>query len=289
MLGPRPNLIYISCTVVAVTILLQCGKISAQTEETGFKSNKGQEPEEPPEHREFLSQFVPKPIRNLFENNSSNKMDRKRSSETEAVNEVTEKPKEFFVSGIINNIAKVTNSITKTIGDVGENIVKTLIPTTGLDSNKTFFSGLEAEFKKKVRAIFPGTLWCGDGSIARGFDDLGTFNKTDNCCRSHDFCSNSIESGESKYGLSNTGLFTRSHCDCDIEFYECLKTANTIIALKIGFTYFSVLGPQCFREDYPIVRCKRNQRGPLGSNRCVLYEQEENATKLFQWFDAKFF
>lgn len=54
-----------------------------------------------------------------------------------------------------------------------------------------------------------GTLWCGDGNKADKRDDLGHFKEPDACCREHDHCFDHIRAGKSKYGLVNTGLFTR--------------------------------------------------------------------------------
>lgn len=84
---------------------------------------------------------------------------------------------------------------------------------------------------------------------------MGKFSETDKCCREHDSCPNNIDAGATKYELINTGLFTRSHCDCDMKFYNCLKNSDDLAAKSIGFTYFTVLGPQCFKEDYPIMEC----------------------------------
>ncbi|KOB65126.1 Uncharacterized protein OBRU01_23186, partial [Operophtera brumata] len=94
-------------------------------------------------------------------------------------------------------------------------------------------------FKDKVQAIYPGTVWCGDGHSAQArSSDLGLFFFTDTCCRQHDACKIYIKAGETKYGLTNTGLFTSS-----------------LVSAQIGLTYFNVLGPQCFRRAHPIVKC----------------------------------
>lgn len=58
-------------------------------------------------------------------------------------------------------------------------------------------------------SLFPGTAWCGDGHKAKTDDDLGFFKGTDACCRDHDHCPDSIPANSEKYGLENTGLFTR--------------------------------------------------------------------------------
>lgn len=111
--------------------------------------------------------------------------------------------------------------------------------------------------KDRLKAIYPGTLWCGDGTHAKYQNEVGLFRNTDICCKQHDECPAFIKSGSEFKGLRNTGLFTRSHCDCDMKFYNCLKRTNSLISNKIGYTYFNILRPQCFRKEYPIVGCQK--------------------------------
>lgn len=119
------------------------------------------------------------------------------------------------------------------------------------------FTGIIDGFKDSIKAIYPGTLWCGDGSNARSEHEVGLFQNTDICCRMHDKCPASIRPGQQYKGLKNNGLFTRSHCDCDRRFYNCLKKVDSIVSNKLGYTYFNILRPQCFRKEYPIVGCKK--------------------------------
>lgn len=143
-----------------------------------------------------------------------------------------------------------------------------------------------------------GTLWCGRGNKARFSEDLGRYNDTDFCCREHDNCPDSIRPSESRYGLENAGLFTRynnylhnlflktlaiifrSHCDCDLKFYSCLKKVNSIVSRQMGVSYFNVLGPQCFRLERPVRDCAIVYR-----RRCILYEFENTDRLEYQWFD----
>lgn len=90
--------------------------------------------------------------------------------------------------------------------------------------------------KDKLKAIYPGTLWCGDGNQARHKNEVGIFRNTDICCKQHDHCPAFIKRNQEFKGLRNTGLFTRSHCDCDWKFYNCLRQTNSLIANKIGYT-----------------------------------------------------
>ncbi|XP_043466394.1 phospholipase A2-like [Leptopilina heterotoma] len=141
--------------------------------------------------------------------------------------------------------------------------------------------------KGKFRGIFPGTLWCGAGDVATNEEELGYFRETDYCCRNHDNCQNKIYPGHTNYGLSNVGLFVRSHCTCDEEFHECLKKARSPISLSIGKTYFNILRPQCFKEDYPAI-CKLNELSLYGI-RCLEYEEDKTKDREWQWRDAKIY
>ncbi|XP_011136822.2 phospholipase A2 [Harpegnathos saltator] len=131
--------------------------------------------------------------------------------------------------------------------------------------------------------IFPGTKWCGSGNIASSQDDLGTFAMTDACCREHDECGDIIEAMQTAHGLTNPAFYTRLHCSCDERFYDCLHSSEELVSAKVGFLYFSVLNTKCFREDYPIVGCKRHSLIP---RRCLEYELDESQPKMYQWFDV---
>lgn len=104
-------------------------------------------------------------------------------------------------------------------------------------------------------AIYPGTKWCGAGDIATNDDDLGHEKEADACCRTHDKCPDAIPAGESKYNLTNSASYTKSACECDTHFYQCLQEAATFVGDQVGRLYFNVLQIQCFRTDYPIIKC----------------------------------
>lgn len=57
--------------------------------------------------------------------------------------------------------------------------------------------------------FFLGTLWCGDGNVARNPDDIGVFSDTDECCKQHDHCPFTIKAGYNRELLKNNGIFTR--------------------------------------------------------------------------------
>lgn len=78
--------------------------------------------------------------------------------------------------------------------------------------------GLPAPLKsrsKRSMFIYPGTNWCGKGSTASNYYDLGENIDTDKCCRAHDYCSVTIEGLTSQYNYFNYRLHTLSHCECD--------------------------------------------------------------------------
>ncbi|XP_062574552.1 group 3 secretory phospholipase A2-like [Saccostrea cucullata] len=94
--------------------------------------------------------------------------------------------------------------------------------------------------------IFPGTKWCGLGNKAKSYTDLGKFNATDACCRTHDHCPYFIDHFEEKYNYRNPYPWTLSHCDCDTKLYNCLKSVNTTAADEVGKLFFGLLNVNCF-------------------------------------------
>ncbi|XP_063752877.1 group 3 secretory phospholipase A2-like isoform X2 [Eleginops maclovinus] len=100
--------------------------------------------------------------------------------------------------------------------------------------------------RRKRAWIFPGTLWCGTGSKAVGYDELGMFESADRCCREHDHCLHVIPSFTVNYGVFNRNLYTISHCDCDQRFRQCLLSVNDSISSMVGYSFFSFLQVPCF-------------------------------------------
>lgn len=121
----------------------------------------------------------------------------------------------------------------------------------------TTLSSIADLLRDKVKAIYPGTLWCGGGNQARSEHEVGLFRNTDICCKLHDKCPSFIEAGKEHKGLINNGLFTRSHCKCDQIFYDCLKNIDSLVSNKIGYTYFNILRPKCFQKQYRITGCEK--------------------------------
>ncbi|PSN46508.1 Phospholipase A2 [Blattella germanica] len=157
---------------------------------------------------------------------------------------------------------------------------------------QTVVGGIEEPIKviadkidSMLRPIYPGTRWCGKGDRASSSKDLGLFIFTDQCCREHDNCPDNMSAHGSKHGLTNTGTFTRSHCDCDERFHSCLKKANTIVSNELGKAYFNVLRPMCYKKEHPIIRC--NMALGIIWKRCERYELNMEEPEVWQWFDAK--
>ncbi|XP_064620903.1 uncharacterized protein LOC135483791 [Lineus longissimus] len=101
-----------------------------------------------------------------------------------------------------------------------------------------------------LHGIYPGTKWCGNGKIAKSYDDLGTGSKrkADMCCREHDHCPDHIPARSTKYGVRNNQIYTMSACSCDVKFRNCLKGNDDTTSSIIGTAFFTVLRTSCFEN-----------------------------------------
>lgn len=106
--------------------------------------------------------------------------------------------------------------------------------------------------------IYPGTKWCGPGTLAKSYDELGQHAAEDACCREHDHCPITISPQECIHGICNNSPFTRSHCDCDAKFRRCLQNLNTEVANTLGALFFNVIQVTCFKERRPCSQWQRN-------------------------------
>lgn len=175
----------------------------------------------------------------------------------------------------------IGSDVMKKSVDIDENTIK-LLKCESNDAKIRIKRSADEFFRSLT--IFPGTNWCGAGNISDDDEDLGALGRTDNCCRQHDQCFDTINANQTKYGLKNRGLITLSHCDCDDEFYQCLREVNTPVSHSIGKLFFNILRVKCFRKDYPIIGCKK-AIGIL--KRCDEYELDEDKAKKWQMFDPK--
>lgn len=99
------------------------------------------------------------------------------------------------------------------------------------------------------RGLLPGTKWCGLGDRASGYNDLGSKQQIDICCRAHDHCPIRLKPFRGDYGIYNMAFYTKSHCDCDADFYKCLREVRSKSADVLGNLYFNVMRLQCIRPE----------------------------------------
>nr|WLP01542.1 group 3 secretory phospholipase A2 [Androctonus crassicauda] len=131
---------------------------------------------------------------------------------------------------------------------------------------------LNSDRVKRNLFLFPGTNWCGSGSSARKFNELGYNAATDRCCRDHDLCPHTVEAFTHKYGFFNYRFHTISHCDCDERFRACLKLANTATANLVGKLFFNIVQTKCFLFKLEDMCMKRSWWG-----KCLKSEKEKIA------------
>jgi len=105
---------------------------------------------------------------------------------------------------------------------------------------------------KRQEYIVSGTKWCGAGNSSVDYDDLGPRDQVDRCCRKHDHCPYNFMKGETKDHHTNNGLFTESSCNCDEEFFDCLKSVSGWQILKakvVGEIYFGIGRSYCLKKE----------------------------------------
>lgn len=94
-----------------------------------------------------------------------------------------------------------------------------------------------------------GTKWCGTGDIATSYHDLGGEPKVDMCCRAHDLCPVKVRAYSRRYNLTNGSLYTKSHCKCDDNLYDCLKHVESPTAHILGNVYFNLVQVPCVDDS----------------------------------------
>lgn len=60
-----------------------------------------------------------------------------------------------------------------------------------------------------LHVVCLGTKWCGPGNVAKNYSDLGVYQREDICCREHDHCTRTLETGQCFFNLCNTSPYTR--------------------------------------------------------------------------------
>lgn len=109
------------------------------------------------------------------------------------------------------------------------------------------------------------------------------------CWQQHDTC-DSLNTNEIKWGLKNENYQRFWHCNCDLEFYNCLHHLNTTVSNHIGELYFDH-NYRCYRKDLEVQKCRiYDDRGDSRApKRCVQYVKYINTNERYQWFDLPFY
>lgn len=117
----------------------------------------------------------------------------------------------------------------------------------------------EKTFGQKIGMF---TNFCGPGDTAGPDQETvcGLFNNVDECCKAHDNCDSFIRSKSDfkEYpDLPEKQLyFTSLSCECDVEFYNCLKRTDSIFG-EIILGIYSVAQMSCFQHEYQVAKCTK--------------------------------
>ncbi|XP_050539632.1 phospholipase A2 hemilipin-like isoform X1 [Daktulosphaira vitifoliae] len=155
------------------------------------------------------------------------------------------------------------------------------------ESIDMLFKICENVFKRSsqnIGFIYPGTKWCGPGNIAKSYSDLGVYKKEDSCCREHDHCTRFLETGQCTDKLCNTSPYTRSHCDCDTQFQQCLNKVNSPTAHTIGNLFFNIAKMVCFKERCLFGNCTEQFQITPNFNQKGWKRQRMTTDKMFKIF-----
>ncbi|GLD66785.1 group 3 secretory phospholipase A2-like protein [Lates japonicus] len=162
-------------------------------------------------------------------------------------------------------------------------------PCAPVSSSAPKFTRPEGRTRRKRAWILPGTLWCGRGSGAVKYEQLGMFEDTDRCCREHDHCSHIIPAFTVNYGVFNRNFYTVSRCDCDQRFRQCLLEVNDTISSMVGYSFFNILQTPCFElkrqrrctEMYWWGMCKVSKEAPYAIFQTPLPYTTSNVTSKY--------
>ena len=127
-------------------------------------------------------------------------------------------------------------------------------------------SKIELKLPQLNIGILPDTKWCGFGSGAENYSDLGTEEELDICCRAHDYC----PVYSMRLSQDNPTLYTQVHCLCDQKFYQCLKTVGTSLADTVGHIFFNIVKMKCLNFVTDGKKCSLSVRG-----RCFMWKSGE--------------
>ncbi|XP_021961260.1 uncharacterized protein LOC110856975 [Folsomia candida] len=178
----------------------------------------------------------------------------------------------------LEKLAKQNKLIEKTNFNQMLNIIRSCQALDDRDDGRSqpldpFESIVQSKSNMWNIGILPGTKWCGVKDVADGWNDLGPEKDLDKCCRSHDLCPRKVLAFRAAYNLVNWSFYTKSHCECDAAFYDCLKQASSTnpTAELMGNFYFNVLRMQCIDEEHPPRCVLRNSED---SQSCTRWEND---------------
>jgi len=127
-----------------------------------------------------------------------------------------------------------------------------------------FFSGIRDVLRKNRLGKSSGhikmgvfTNYCGPGHVGESAV-CGMFNGIDECCKTHDSCPDVITSKIDFFRFPKLPqreiLFTSLSCDCDMEFYNCLKRTRSMIGEMI-LSIYSIAQSMCFKREQLAEKC----------------------------------
>jgi Phospholipase A2 len=131
-----------------------------------------------------------------------------------------------------------------------------------LTSMEPSSNGLNPEILQRLREVLKN--YCGPGNLGEDQPPHFLFPEVDSCCQRHDFCNDyinitmSYSEIQSKYpGLPRKNLlFTSLSCDCDADFYNCMKNTKMLLG-EILLKIYSVVQTTCFKYDYKVEKCSK--------------------------------
>lgn len=104
------------------------------------------------------------------------------------------------------------------------------------------------------------TNYCGPGNVAGPQNDTveGVFHNVDECCKTHDYCDNFISSKADYNAYPDLPRkpfhFSSLSCDCDVDFYNCVRRTNSAFGdLILGI--YSIAQGSCFHLEHKIEKC----------------------------------
>ncbi|KAG7210161.1 hypothetical protein KM043_011722 [Ampulex compressa] len=105
------------------------------------------------------------------------------------------------------------------------------------------------EVEYAINSLQLTTKWCDSEHVPDDYHDLGVAQELDKCCRELYTCPDFIAPRSWQYGVYNRGKYRRFDCNCEDQFYTCLKGlsgADSIPGRIVGIVYFVFMSSWCF-------------------------------------------